>query len=34
MRIPYLKWITYAIMPLVYDESLSSVELLNQVVAQ
>ena len=34
MRIPYLKWITYAIMPLVYDESLSYVELLNKVVAK
>ena len=34
MRIPYLKWITYAIMPLVYDQSLSYVELLNKVVAK
>ena len=34
MRLPYLKWITYAIMPLVYDESLSYVELLNKVVAK
>ena len=34
MGIPYLKWITYAIMPLVYDQSLSYVELLNKVVAK
>ena len=34
MRIPYLMWITYAIMPLVYDQSLSYVELLNKVVAK
>ena len=34
MRIPYLKWMTYAIMPLVYDQSLSYVELLNKVVAK
>lgn len=34
MKIPYLKWITYAIMPLVYDQSLSYVELLNKVVAK
>lgn len=32
--IEYLKWMTYAVMPLVYDESLSYVELLNKVVAK
>lgn len=29
-----LRWITHAILPLVYDESLSYVELLNKVVAK
>lgn len=29
-----LQWITWSIMPLVYDESLSYVELLNKVVAK
>ena len=32
--IEYLRWMTYAVMPLVYDESLSYVELLNKVVAK
>ena len=29
-----LKWITWSIMPLVYDESLSYVELLDKVIAK
>lgn len=29
-----LRWITHAVLPLVYDESLSYVELLNKVVAK
>ena len=29
-----LRWVTHAILPLVYDESLSYVELLNKVVAK
>lgn len=32
--IEYLKWMTYSVLPLVYDESLSYVELLNKVVAK